>query len=157
LLLLSINKVKIVNVRSSIVDVGFKALNLSHRTVLKMSAGHVGRSAFGMKAVELRTTGRKSGLTRVTMLTAPVSDEHRIVLVASKGGDDRNPEWYLNLQENPSVSVIINGHLRQMIARTATLDEKTELWPKVVAAYKPYASYQKRSKRDIPLVICENL
>ena len=73
------------------------------------------------------------------MLTAPIADENRIVLVASKGGDDRNPEWYLNLEQNPSIEMVINGERRSMLARTATVDEKIELWPYVVAAYKPYA------------------
>ena len=149
-------KVNLVVFRSTITDLGFKALNAFHRIVLKLSSGHVGGSAFGMKTVELRTTGRKTGQSRVTMLTAPIADENRIVLVASKGGDDRNPEWYLNLEQNPSFEMVINGERRSMLARTATVDEKIELWPYVVAAYKPYASYQKRSKRDIPLVICEN-
>ena len=80
-----------------------------------------------------------------------------MVLVASKGGDDRNPEWYRNLVANPEVEVKVlsTGETRKMRARVATATEKAELWPSIVAAYKGYAGYQKRTQRDIPVVICE--
>jgi deazaflavin-dependent oxidoreductase (nitroreductase family) len=108
-----------------------------------------------MPAVELTTTGRKSGEPRTTMLTSPVHDDGRVVLIASKGGDDRDPQWYLNLTANPDVEVAMNGQTRSMRARTASPEEKTALWPDIVAAYKGYDGYQKKSARDIPVVICE--
>jgi deazaflavin-dependent oxidoreductase (nitroreductase family) len=77
------------------------------------------------------------------------------VLVASKGGDDRNPDWYRNLTARPEVELTMDGRHRPMRARTATAEERDELWPRVVAAYKGYAAYQRRTDRDIPLVICE--
>ncbi len=136
-------------------DVAFKALNRFHRTILHASGGRVGRSALGMPAVELHTVGRRSGLARSTMLTAPVVDGDRIVLVASKGGDDRDPDWYRNIVAHPDVELTTAGHRRPMRARIATREEAAELWPRVMAAYKPYGSYRRRAKRDIPLVICE--
>jgi deazaflavin-dependent oxidoreductase (nitroreductase family) len=75
--------------------------------------------------------------------------------VASKGGDDRNPDWYGNLVADPDVEVTVDGTTRPMRARTATADEKAELWPTVTQAYKGYAAYQRRTERDIPLVILE--
>jgi deazaflavin-dependent oxidoreductase (nitroreductase family) len=141
--------------RTSVTDFGFKALNAFHKSVLKISRGRIGTSAFGMPVIELRTTGRTSGATRSTMLTVPVVDGDRLVLVASKGGNDRDPDWFLNLVAHPEVEVTINSECRQLRARAATVDEKTELWPRVVATYKSYASYQRHTKRDIPLVICE--
>jgi deazaflavin-dependent oxidoreductase (nitroreductase family) len=108
-----------------------------------------------MAAVELHTIGRTSGQTRTTMLTSPVNDGTRVVLVASKGGDDRDPQWYRNLTANPDVEVVIGGATRKMRARTASPEEKAALWPDIVAAYKYYDSYQKRADRDIPVVICE--
>jgi deazaflavin-dependent oxidoreductase (nitroreductase family) len=108
----------------------------------------------GMPAVELHTTGRRSGRRRTVILTAPVHDATRVVLVASKGGDDRHPDWYLNLRDDPHVELTMDGTTRPYLARTATAEEKAELWPRVVAAYKGYAGYQRRSSRDIPLVIC---
>jgi deazaflavin-dependent oxidoreductase (nitroreductase family) len=89
------------------------------------------------------------------MLTAPIHEPDRLVLVASKGGDDRHPDWYHNVVAHPDIEITDRGETRKMRARTATAEEKAELWPQIVAAYKGYAGYQKRTGRDIPVVICE--
>lgn len=141
--------------RNTFVDAGFKVLNLTHRIALRLTGGRWPRDLFGMPGVELVTTGRKSGQPRSTMLTSPIHDENRVVLVASKGGDNRDPQWYRNLSFNPDVEVTMNGTTRKMRARTATPAEKTALWPDIVASYKGYAGYQERAGRDIPVVICE--
>jgi deazaflavin-dependent oxidoreductase (nitroreductase family) len=141
--------------RKPLVDAGFKMMNATHRAVLFVTGGRFPRTLLGMAPVELRTTGRKSGQRRLTMLTSPVHDDNRVVLVASKGGDDRHPQWYRNLTANPEVEVTIEGTTRTMRARTASPEEKAALWPDIVAAYKGYASYQRRADRDIPVVICE--
>jgi deazaflavin-dependent oxidoreductase (nitroreductase family) len=141
--------------RRPIADFGFKVLNSAHRTVLRLSGGRLLATMRGMPAVELQTVGRKSGLPRSSMLTSPVHDENRVVLVASRGGSDGHPSWYLNLTANPDVEVTMYGRTRAMRARTATPEEKAALWPQIVAAYKPYDGYQERSSRDIPVVICE--
>jgi len=141
--------------RNKLVDVGFKIMNGAHRGIFAATDGRFPRSLLGMPAVELRTTGRKSGQTRTTMLTSPIHDDARVVLVASKGGDDRDPQWYRNLLANPDVEILIDGATRTMRARTASPEEKAALWPDIVAAYKYYDSYQKRTDRDIPVVICE--
>jgi deazaflavin-dependent oxidoreductase (nitroreductase family) len=141
--------------RNKVVDVGFKILNGLHRGIYAATGGRFPRSLMGMAAVELRTIGRKSGQPRLTMLTSPIHDDTRVVLVASKGGDDRDPQWYLNLSVNPDVEVTIDGATHKMRARTASPGEKTALWPDIVAVYKGYESYQQRADRDIPVVICE--
>jgi deazaflavin-dependent oxidoreductase (nitroreductase family) len=105
--------------------------------------------------VELHTTGRRSGQRRSTMLTAPIHTDSEVVLVASKGGDDRHPEWYLNLVANPDVELTIAGVTTPWRARTATAEQKAALWPRIVTAYKGYAGYQRRTSRDIPVVVCE--
>jgi deazaflavin-dependent oxidoreductase (nitroreductase family) len=138
-----------------LVDAGFKLMNATHRAALFVTGGRFPNKLFGMAPVELRTTGRKSGQSRLTMLTSPIHDENRVVLVASKGGDDRDPQWYRNLTANPEVEVTIEGSTRKMRARTASAEEKAALWPDIVAAYRGYDSYQKRAHRDIPVVICE--
>jgi deazaflavin-dependent oxidoreductase (nitroreductase family) len=130
-------------------------MNRTHHAILRLTGGRVLQTPFGMPAVELHTVGRKSGLPRSTMLTAPVVEGDTIVLVASKGGDDRNPDWYCNLQANPHIELTVAGKRRPMTARTASAEEKAELWPKIVAAYRGYGGYQGRTKRDIPVVICE--
>ena len=136
-------------------DLTVKGMNLLHRGLLKISGGRVGGNLLGMPAVELHTTGRKSGQRRSVMLTAPIHEPDRIVLIASKGGDDRHPDWYHNIVAEPDVEVTEGSTTRLMRARTATADEKAEMWPTIVAAYKGYAGYQKRTERDIPVVICE--
>lgn len=136
-------------------DLSAKAMNLAHRVVLTVSGNRLLSTPFGMPVVELHTVGRKSGQPRSCYLTAPVHDSARVVLVASKGGDDRHPDWYRNLQANPDAELVIHRSRRKIRARTATPDEKAELWPKIVAAYQGYADYQTRTSRDIPVVICE--
>lgn len=143
------------SLRQSLTDIGTKAMSRAHRAIVHMSSGRVLGSVFGMPAVELHTVGRKSGLPRSTMLTAPVVDGNRVVLVASKGGDDRDPDWFRNLVAHPEIELSMAGRRRPMRARRASAEEKAELWPRVVAAYKGYGWYQRRTERDIPLVICE--
>ena len=136
-------------------DIGAKLANLVHSTVFNTTKGRVGGTGFGMPVVQLTTTGRKSGEPRKSMLTSPVQDGDNMVLVASYGGADHHPAWYLNLRDNPSVEITKDGETRVMKARTATAEERAELWPRVVAAYKGYGQYQTRTDREIPLVILE--
>jgi deazaflavin-dependent oxidoreductase (nitroreductase family) len=141
--------------REQLTDVFLKGMNQFHRTLLALSGGRLGNSFSGMTAVELHTIGRKSGQRRSVMLTAPVREPGRVVLVASKGGDDRHPEWYLNLVADPDVELTIDGSTEPMTAHTATGAERAELWPRVVAAYRGYGDYQRRTTREIPVVILE--
>ena len=143
------------SVQRSITDIGFKVLNEVHRATLRVSGGRIGRSAYGMPVVELRTIGRKTGQTRVTVLTSPLHDEDRVVLVASKYGNDRNPQWYGNLTANPDVEILIDGQRRALRAHTATADERKDLWPQILRTYKGYGTYQEKTDREIPVVVCE--
>jgi deazaflavin-dependent oxidoreductase (nitroreductase family) len=137
------------------VDFGHRLMNRAHKAILRLSGGRVLRTAFGMPTLELRTIGRTSGQTRSVMLTSPVVDGDRVVIVASKGGDDRNPQWYGNLTANPDVEIVMEGATRPMRARTASEAEKAELWPQIVSAYKGYGGYQAKTERVIPVVILE--
>lgn len=136
-------------------DTGAKLMNFGHRLILTVSGNRLLAKPFGMPVVELHTIGRKSGLPRSCYLTTPVHDSERIVLVASKGGDDRNPDWYRNLQAHPEAELVVDGIRRKVHARTATAQERAELWPTIVAAYNGYGQYQTRTSREIPVVICE--
>ena len=134
-------------------DLVFRGINAFHPALLRLTGGRVGRSLVGMPVVVLETVGRKSGEVRRTPLTAPVVDGDTVVLVASYGGDSRHPAWYLNLCAQPDVHLELRGERRAMRARTATPEEKAALWPRIVKSYRGYASYQKRTDRDIPVVL----
>jgi deazaflavin-dependent oxidoreductase (nitroreductase family) len=136
------------------VDAGFRLLNTVHRSVLSVSRGRLGRRAFGMEMIELVTAGRRSGRPHTTILSVPVIEGDTLVLVASKGGDDRDPDWLLNLIATPRVEVTWRGKRHVMLARLATPDEAARLWPEVVATYHSYDSYRRRAARVVPLVIC---
>ena len=79
----------------------------------------------------------------------------RIVLVASRGGDDRNPAWLHNLQAHPAVEIELDGRTRPMTARVADAAERAELWPRIVADHANYASYQSKTDREIPVVVLD--
>ena len=135
-------------------DFALKTMNTIHKVILKASFGKVGWSAGSMPVLELTTTGRKTGQQRTLMLTSPLQDGDTIIVVASRGGDDQHPAWFLNLQANPNVEVAYKGGKRKpMTAHVATADERAELWPKVVAAQKRYGEYQTKTEREIPLVL----
>lgn len=134
---------------------GFRALSRVHRALLTITGWRVAARVGGMPIVELRTTGRRTGRDRVVVLSAPIAEPDRIVLVASRGGDDRDPAWYRNLVADPQVEVTLGGVTRAMTARTAAPVERVELWSRVVGAYSGYAGYQRRTRREIPIVICE--
>ena len=141
--------------RNRATDLSMRAMNGVHRMLLALSGGRLGWTIGTMQTVELHTIGRSSGLPRSTMLTAPIHEDGRYVLVASKGGDDRHPFWYNNLVAQPEVDLTIRGVTRPFRARTASSAEKAALWPRIVAAYPGYRAYQRRTERDIPVVICE--
>jgi deazaflavin-dependent oxidoreductase (nitroreductase family) len=135
-------------------DFVLKGMNAIHRVILGVTRGKAGWQVGPMPVVELTTIGRKSGARRTVLLTSPIQEGDAIVLVASRGGDDHHPAWYLNLCANPRVQASVKGAPeRVMVARTATADERTRWWPDVVKAYRGYAAYQKKTAREIPLVV----
>jgi deazaflavin-dependent oxidoreductase (nitroreductase family) len=121
----------------------------------RASGGRIGgRFLRGAPVCLVTTTGRKSGRPR----TAPLlylADGERVVIVASKGGMSKHPAWYGNLVANPRCTVEIGSERREMVARTASREEKAALWPRLVAMYRDYDDYQARTDRDIPVVVLE--
>lgn len=137
-------------------DLVLKTMNSVHRTALKLSGGRFGWSFGAMPVLELTTIGRKTGQRRAVMLTSPVREGDTIVIVASRGGDDHHPAWFLNLRDNPDVEVALKGQpKRPMRARVATPEERARLWPTVTSQFKNYGDYQKKTDREIPLVLLE--
>ncbi len=136
-------------------DALYRAFTTLHGAVFFRSKGLVFGRAAGMSVVGLVTIGRKTAQRRTTILTAPIVEDGRVVLVASFGGDDRHPAWYHNLRADPEVQVILRGTTRTLIARTATGPERVALWEKIVKIHAGYGRYQQRTDRQIPVVVLE--
>jgi F420H(2)-dependent quinone reductase len=117
--------------------------------------GPTGPGAF-RSTLLLTTRGRKTGRETSTPLLY-VEDDDKLYLVASFGGNDAHPGWYLNLTANSQVKVETGSGERAYRARTLTADEAGKIWPKLLALYPAYASYQKRTTRVIPVVELEPL
>lgn len=132
------------------------AMNVVHRALIAVSFGRLGWRFGDVPALELTTTGRRSGRPRSVMLTSPLQLGDGLVVVASRGGDDTHPAWYLNLVADPDVQVARNGKAPvPMRARVMADDERAEHWPVVTNAHGVYARYQSRTDRVIPLVVLE--
>lgn len=117
--------------------------------------GEEGHEWQGTQTLLLTTTGRKSGEPRtMPLIYAPVSED-AYAIVASKGGYDAHPAWYLNLSEQPAVEVQIKGDVFKAEARTASAEEKAEIWPTMVAEWPAYDEYQEKTDREIPVVVLE--
>ena len=98
--------------------------------------------------------GARSGTKRTSALVYLRADD-ALVIVASKGGAARNPSWFHNLRANPDTTVQVGTRRVPVRARVATSEERERLWPEVVELYNGYAGYQRRTQREIPLVILE--
>jgi deazaflavin-dependent oxidoreductase (nitroreductase family) len=121
--------------------------------LFKQTGGRVGGRFFGAPVLLLHHVGRKSGQKRVSPLIY-VADGDDLVLVASKGGAERNPAWFHNLVAAGEAEVELpGGERRRVRARLADDAERERLWPRCVEVYRPYASYQRSTDRRIPLVI----
>lgn len=126
-----------------------------HTALYRRSGGRVGnRLIFGLRACLLTTTGRKSGLPRTVALIY-LMDGDDVIIVASHGALPTDPAWYLNLQADPEVTIRIARDERKYQARTATGDEREDLWRRLLVMYPPYEGYQEKARpREIPVVVC---
>jgi len=122
--------------------------------VYRGSGGRLGpRFPFGLRALLLTTTGRRSGLARTVALIY-LADGDDVVVVASTGGLPHHPAWYLNLTANPEVSIQVGRDTHTYVARTARGDEREGLWRRLLVMYPYYATYQAKAQREIPVVVC---
>lgn len=106
------------------------------------------------KVILLTTTGRKTGLARTKPLVG-ITDGNRVLVAASAGGSERNPAWYHNLVANPLVKVEQGRDIFNMIARVAGPGERPGLWNTFVERAPQFARYERRTGREIPVVILE--
>ncbi|TLY09858.1 MAG: nitroreductase family deazaflavin-dependent oxidoreductase [Thaumarchaeota archaeon] len=123
-----------------------------HVFLYRLTGGSIGGRFRGAPVLLLTTTGRKTGKQRTTPLLY-LADETNLAIVASNGGRDRAPSWWSNLKRNPSVEVQIKRLKRKMTAVQATKEEKGRLWPLLTNMYPPYDDYQRRTQREIPIVL----
>jgi deazaflavin-dependent oxidoreductase (nitroreductase family) len=124
----------------------------SHRALYRLSRGRLLGRVAGMPVLLLTTTGRRSGRPRTTPLTYfEVGDE--LAIVASNGGENSPPQWWLNLQAEPRAAIRIGSRSEAVVARAADEEERDRLWPVITAAHAGYAAYERRTTRPIPVVL----
>jgi deazaflavin-dependent oxidoreductase (nitroreductase family) len=138
-----------------------KTMSRVHVAIYRWTGGLLGSkwrvgSAFpwGIPVLLLTTIGRKSGQRRTAPLLY-IEDDGNVIVVGSQGGLPNDPLWYRNLQANPRCEVQIKRRKIEMTARTASREERELLWPRLVAHYPDFASYQSWVERIIPVVILE--
>jgi deazaflavin-dependent oxidoreductase (nitroreductase family) len=137
-------------VAAAVMKVGTKLNSLLYRA----TGGKVGgKFPGGAPVCLLTTTGRTSGQARTVALLF-LRDGDDVVVVASQGGMPKHPGWYHNICAEPKVTVQIGKEVRPFLARTATDEERAELWRRLVVMYPGYDDYQKKTDRQIPVVIC---
>jgi deazaflavin-dependent oxidoreductase (nitroreductase family) len=132
-----------------------RAFIAGHLALYRATQGRIGGRLGALRILLLTTRGRKSGQPR----TAPLvyfEDGARLVIVASNGGSARDPFWWQNLREWPEASVQIGAEQRRVRARVASDEERARLWPRILRENPPYASYEKKTTRVIPLVLLES-
>ncbi|WP_133907547.1 nitroreductase family deazaflavin-dependent oxidoreductase [Actinophytocola oryzae] len=116
------------------------------------SGGTKGTTLNGRPVIILTTLGAKSGKIRKTPLMR-VADGDEYAVVASLGGAPKHPVWYYNVKSNPEVELQDGPSKQDMVAREVTGEEKARWWDTAVAAFPPYADYQEKTDREIPLFV----
>ena len=124
----------------------------THVSLYRLSKGRIGGRLWNAPVLLLTTVGRKTGKTRTTPLLY-LKDDNRIAIVASNAGRDKEPSWWTNLRTNPHAKIQIRGEKKKMIARKANSYEQASLWPLLTKMYPSYNDYQKKTKREIPVVV----
>ncbi|MBE2317864.1 nitroreductase family deazaflavin-dependent oxidoreductase [Solirubrobacter sp. CPCC 204708] len=125
-----------------------------HTRKYKETDGEVGHDWQGTQTLLLTTKGRKSGEPReLPLIYAPWEDAY--LIVASNGGQDRPPAWYLNLQADPSAEVQVWGDRFPAKARVATPEEKAQMWSTMIKEWPAYDDYQEKTDREIPIIVLE--
>lgn len=133
----------------------------AHTWIYRRTGGRVGgnlRLGAGFRkpapTLLLEHQGRKSGKTFVSPLVY-ITDNSNVIIVASAGGRDENPQWFRNLRAHPDVHIQIGPDRRAVKAVVASADERARLWPRLVDAYADFDSYQANIEREIPVVILQ--
>jgi F420H(2)-dependent quinone reductase len=123
-----------------------------HAWLYRATGGRIGHRAGSLSNLLLTTTGRRSGERRTVPLTY-MADGDRYVLVASNGGADRHPAWWLNLEREPRATVQVGPRTLEVVARRADTAERAVLWPRLKTMNPFYAQYERITVREIPVVV----
>jgi F420H(2)-dependent quinone reductase len=122
-----------------------------HRWLWSFTGRKFGNSMGEVPFLMLTTKGRKTGRARTTPVLYLLDGED-FIIVASFGGNDMHPAWYLNLEHRPEAEVTVKGEHRRVLARKVFTEEKKLIWPRLVELYPQFTSYQRRTSREIPLM-----
>jgi F420H(2)-dependent quinone reductase len=129
-----------------------RTISGTHEFWYRMTGGLIGGSLGRLPVLLLTTTGRKSGKKRTTPLVY-LADGDNLVIIASNGGSDQHPEWWLNLRANPNAEVQVGPEVKPVVAEKARGAEQERLWREVNELYHGYDEYQRSTKREIPVVV----
>ena len=122
--------------------------------VFRFSGGRLMNQLRGMDVCVVKIKGAKSRKFRyIPLMLVPY--EKGVILVASMGGADVHPSWYWNLKTNPEILVYLNKKKLNLLAEQVNDETKKELWSLICSFYPPYDSYQKKTKRNIPVFNCQ--
>ena len=130
----------------------FRLMGTAHTFLYRVTGGKLCGRVFNSPVLLLETVGRKSGKRRTPPLLY-LGDGDRLVLVASKGGAPRHPDWWLNLRSGPRTTVQVGRRRMTVEAEEVSGPERDRLWPLLTRMYPAYAEYQKRTAREIPVVV----
>ena len=122
-----------------------------HAWLWKLAGGKLADEFGRLPFMMLTTTGRKTGQRRTTPVLY-LQDETGLIVVASFGGNDMHPAWYLNLEQCPQAEVIVKGEHRRILARKLSPEEKKVIWARLVQLHPQFETYQQRTRREIPLM-----
>ena len=123
-----------------------------HASLFRATAGRVGGRIVGCPVLLLNTVGRKTGQRRTNPLFY-LRDGDRYVIVASNGGTREHPAWLLNLKAHPEATVEVGGRQTRVRAEEASPEERVRLWPRLVDMYSSYEGYQRKTDREIPVIV----
>ena len=138
--------------RRLLVRAATRYLGALHRLAYRASGGRIGGRLWDLPVVLLSTTGRRTGKQRTVPLCS-FRDGDDVVVIASYGGLDQPPSWWLNLEADPHAELTDGRTRRDVTARNADPDDRARLWAEVTARAPGYLAYERRTTREIPVVI----